>query len=143
MTGEMFKPEHAEKGEAYWKDKSGTWGRVLGDDAYCIRPNYPDYFALADSIKKKLHIKASVEPFDVYQGPYVHIGGEVKLGNAPYQVSIGGMSFWKDEEGMWIERHGIGIGSMSEPIEIGDDISVIDYLKEMIKKAKSQKKVSV
>ena len=74
MTGEMFKPPDAEKGEEYWKGRTGVFGGyVLGDDAYLIRPNYPEVFKIAEILKKK-KIESSVNPFDVYQGPYVGIG---------------------------------------------------------------------
>lgn len=77
MTGEMFKPENAEEGEAYWKEKSGLMGsgRALGDDALLIRPNYPHIFNLRDQLKKE-GIKCEVEPFDVYQGPYLACEGK-------------------------------------------------------------------
>jgi hypothetical protein len=75
MTGEMVKPPNAEKGESYWKGKSGVMGmgRAIGDDSLLIRPNYPEFFALADELERK-GLWVSVEPFDVYQGPYLSTG---------------------------------------------------------------------
>jgi hypothetical protein len=76
MTGEMIKPADAEKGEEYWKDKTGIFGyRILGDDAYLIRPNYPHIFNLADMLKKE-GVNCDVKPFDVYQGPYLNCSGK-------------------------------------------------------------------
>lgn len=77
MTGEMIKPANAEKDEKYWKDKTGLMGvgMALGDDALLIRPNYPHIFNLRDQFKKE-GIKCEVEPFDVYQGPYLACEGK-------------------------------------------------------------------
>lgn len=72
MTGEMFKPPHADLGETYWHGKPGLMGmgQAVGDDHLLIRPNYPEFFDLADELNAR-GIEAGVEPFDVYQGPYV------------------------------------------------------------------------
>ncbi len=80
MTGEMFKLPNAEKGEDYWKERTGAFGyRVLGDAAYLIRPNYPEVFKVADILKRN-KIESTVNPFDIYQGPYVGIGPYSNLG---------------------------------------------------------------
>lgn len=54
MTGEMYKPPNAEKGEDYWDGKSGTlgMGRAIGDEAMLIRPNYPEFFDIADGLRQ-------------------------------------------------------------------------------------------
>jgi hypothetical protein len=71
MTGEMIKPENAENSEEYWKSRISNFGyRILGDESYLIRPNYPDIFELRDEFKKH-KVQCEVEPFDVYQGPYL------------------------------------------------------------------------
>jgi len=76
MTGEMFKPEHAEKGEKYWKGKLTGYGTyALGDEAVLIKPNYPHIFRLKDELKSE-GIICEVKPFDVYQGPYLACRGK-------------------------------------------------------------------
>jgi hypothetical protein len=73
MTGEMVKPRNAELGNDYWKGKSTSWSRIIGDEGVLIRPNYPDIFNLSDKLTD-LGIENEVCPFDVYQGPYIEIG---------------------------------------------------------------------
>lgn len=89
MTGEMFKPEHAEEGEEYWRGKSGLMGmgRALGDDALLIRPNYPHIFDLRDTLKSE-GIKCEVKPFDVYQGPYLDCQGKKKNFKVWYESEV-------------------------------------------------------
>ena len=123
MTGEMSKPQNAELGEKYWSGKRTNMGySAIGDESILIRPNYPDYFELADKLKEA-GFEAEVEPFDVYQGPYIRLS----------EGSLFGKDIWKDENGDWIERHRIGIGVVSGlPIFLGpDDIDVLQYAKEV------------
>ncbi|GAG57559.1 unnamed protein product [marine sediment metagenome] len=76
MTGEMVKPEHAEKGEKYWKGKTGIFGySVMGDPGVLIKPNYPHIFRLKNELKSE-GITCEVKPFDVYQGPYLACSGK-------------------------------------------------------------------
>ncbi|GAI34064.1 unnamed protein product [marine sediment metagenome] len=76
MTGEMVKPENAEKGEEYWKGKTGILGyHALGDPGVLIKPNYPQIFDLKDMLKSE-GITCDVKPFDVYQGPYLACRGK-------------------------------------------------------------------
>lgn len=35
--------------------------------------DYPQFFKLAAKIRKNTKLKAEVRPFDVYQGPYIHV----------------------------------------------------------------------
>lgn len=129
MTGEMSKPKNAEKGESYWKGKKTNFGySAIGDESIFIRPNYPEYFELADLLKKKCHVEATAEPFDVYQGGYVRVGG-FKVGDEPYAMSLHGLNFWLDENGEWGERHSIGIGTMSDWVPIGSKEDVVRYVK--------------
>jgi len=73
MTGEMCKPKNAHLDEYYWEQYLSPLGyNVLGDPGYCIRPNYPEIFDLQDFLNEQFPgINATVEPFDVYQGPYI------------------------------------------------------------------------
>jgi len=90
MAGEQFKPQNAEKGEEYWKDKYGAWGRILGDDTYCIRPNYSLHFAIMDGLKKAGY-DTDVQAFDTYQGPYIVVGPDIRAGSGMYHIAVQGM----------------------------------------------------
>jgi hypothetical protein len=62
------------------------------------REAYPLHFAIADEFG------GSVEPFDQYQGPYVVIGSDIRVGEEPYQVAVLGhgivrLWFIQDENG--------------------------------------------
>lgn len=48
-----------------------------------------DEWPLHAAIAKAL--KGEVKPFDVYQGPYVVFGKDIRLGNSPYAVAPVGM----------------------------------------------------
>ena len=101
MAGEMIKLQGAEKGEEYWKGKSGIWGSILGDGTYCIRPNYPTHFKLADALRRRGYKNATVEAFDTYQGPYIAVNGDIKIGNPPYQYcpsGLGVIRLWLTED---------------------------------------------
>lgn len=72
MTGEMTKPENAELGEEYWRGRRSWWGgSAIGDESLLIRPNYPEFFNLADELAGMGIDGATVRPFDTYQGPYI------------------------------------------------------------------------
>ncbi|MEM0142512.1 MAG: hypothetical protein QXL94_00960 [Candidatus Parvarchaeum sp.] len=115
MTGEMYKPKNADKGERYWKGKLTNYGfNPIGNENILIRPNYPEFFDLADEIKKKTHEEAIVKPFDVYAGPYISVP---KLH----------LKFWLDE-GFWGERHRY-TGSEKDYIPIGDASDVVKFVK--------------
>ncbi|MBU1067762.1 hypothetical protein KKE60_08240 [Patescibacteria group bacterium] len=76
MTGEMFKPPDDDRGKEYWKGRtSGLGYRVLGDEAYLIRPNYPELYGLKDALRRE-GIACEPMPFDVYQGPYLACTGK-------------------------------------------------------------------
>ena len=70
MTGEMVMPKNADLGDEYWKGRTTAWGSIIGDESILIRPNYPDIFELSDKLKK-LRVRNTVRPFDVYSGPYI------------------------------------------------------------------------
>lgn len=75
MTGEMIKPADAERDEEYWRRKTGLFGMAaLGDPGVLIRPNYPHIFDLRDMFKAE-GVQCDVEPFDVYQGPFLRCEG--------------------------------------------------------------------
>lgn len=53
--------------------------------AEVTREAYPLHFAIADSFG------GEVKPFDQYQGPYVVIGDDVRIGRTPYAVAPRGL----------------------------------------------------
>ena len=142
MTGEMIKPKNADRDESYWKDKTGIFGRILGDESFLIKPNYPDFFELRDKIRKIGYRNADVEPFDVYRGPYIDLKG-VEVGKQPY--NRGGLSLqlsklikscqiWSGEfPGEWIldcGRNNRKLLGSEEPFE-GDEDTLLDVLKNI------------
>lgn len=78
MTGEMIKPDNAEKKESYWKGATIMGCPVLGDPGVLIYPNYPEYFDTVEGLREMGH-EAEVEPFDVYQGPYILVNNKYKI----------------------------------------------------------------
>jgi len=46
---------------------------------------FPVHFAVAEALG------ATVEPFDVYQGPYVCVGPDIRCGSEPYQLAPRGL----------------------------------------------------
>ncbi len=55
-------------------------GEMLRSDV--TREAYPLHFAIA----RALH--GRVEPFDMYQGPYVVIGADIRVGASPYAMPV-------------------------------------------------------
>ena len=53
---------------------------------------YPLQFAIADALG------GEVQPFDVYQGPYVSIGPDLRIGHAPYAVAVQGLGITR----LWV-----------------------------------------
>ena len=142
MTGEMFKPEGANKGESFWEGKRSAMGySVIGDDAFLIRPNYPEFFELKDKIRRVGFRDASVQPFDVYQGPYIDLKG-VDVGRGPYERgamsvaisrAIGSCQVRRAEMGMWSIDCGVNnkkLWGVDEAF-IGDKETIIDALKDI------------
>lgn len=58
-------------------------GEMLQSDV--TREAFPLHFAMADAVG------GTVQPFDVYQGPYVLVGADVRIGAAPYAVAPRGL----------------------------------------------------
>ncbi len=55
-------------------------GEMFKEDV--TREAFPLHFAIADALN------GHVEPFDVYQGPYICIGQDMRAGSEPYQIAI-------------------------------------------------------
>ena len=58
-------------------------GEMYKDDV--TREEFPVHFAIADAVG------GTVEPFDVYQGPYVLVGSDIRSGDEPYQIAPRGL----------------------------------------------------
>jgi len=58
-------------------------GEMFKEDV--TREAYPLHFAIADALG------GTVKPFDQYQGPYVCVGGDVRMGAEPYAVAPRGL----------------------------------------------------
>ena len=49
------------------------------------REEYPMWFEIADAVN------GTVEPFDHYQGPYISVGKDIRVGNEPYAIAPQGL----------------------------------------------------
>ena len=144
MTGEMIKLPNADKGEEYWKGKVGVYGyRILGDETYLIRPNYPEYYELRDELRKIGYKDADVEPWDVYTGPYIDLKG-VDVGKTPYKYGhslalsklINSCQIWKTGYETWMVDCGKNNRKLlgtEEPFE-GREYDIIEKLREIREK---------
>ena len=53
-------------------------------------------------------VGGTVQPFDKYQGPYVLIGPDVRIGDAPYEVALKGLGVVR----LWIVDAGDGFANV-------------------------------
>lgn len=70
------------------------------------RDAYPDLFRLMDALKRR-GIRSEPKAFDQYQGPYLAVRNDIRVGNAPYQVLTnmpGVLRVWLHEHGFIIEN---------------------------------------
>lgn len=61
----------------------------------CTPDAYPLHFAIAEAVG------GTVRPFDIYQGPYVLIGKDIRLGTEPYcycPPHMGVVRLWIDDD---------------------------------------------
>ena len=73
---------------------------MAGEMFKATREEWPSHYAIADAVG------GEVKPFDVYQGPYVVVGGDVRIGNAPYAMApshLGIVRLWITDEGVYRE----------------------------------------
>ena len=63
------------------------------------RELFPDHFAIADALN------GHVEPFDIYQGPYICIGEDVRSGTDPYAIAVTGLGVVR----LWLLDEGAGL----------------------------------
>lgn len=83
------------------------------------RENFPLYFAIAAALG------GEVKPFDQYQGPYVLIGPDVRVGTPPYAVApvgLGVVRLWLcTDDGVESFVYNEANDKKSEPFLVGQD----------------------
>ena len=70
--------------------------------------SWPAHAAMAAALRDA-GLDATVQPFDQYQGPYVLVGPDVRVGEAPYQLAVqelGVVRLWLCDEGVYREDTG-------------------------------------
>lgn len=60
---------------------TGEMGFIDQDGNDCNGDCYSTHAAIAKALN------GTLKPFDVYQGPYISIGGDVRIGSAPYAIA--------------------------------------------------------
>lgn len=60
---------------------TGEMGFIDQDGNDCNGDCYSTHAAIAKALN------GTLKPFDVYQGPYISIGDDVRLGSAPYAIA--------------------------------------------------------
>ena len=70
--------------------------------------SWPAHAAMAAALRDA-GLDATVQPFDQYQGPYVLVGPDVRVGEAPYQLAVqelGVVRLWLCDDGLYREDTG-------------------------------------
>ena len=69
-------------------------------------------------------VRGKLQPFDAYQGPYIVIGPDVRVGNPPYALAVqhlGGKRLWlTSDEGFWGRGYREDTDTLSEPFPMFD-----------------------
>ena len=68
---------------------------------------WPLHAAIVRGLRRRGYV-ATVQPFDQYQGPYILIGTDIRVGDRPYQLAV---------QGLGIVRLWLGLG--------GNDMSLV------------------
>ena len=58
---------------------------MTGEMVTVVREEWPIHAAIAEAVGGEL------KPFDVYQGPYIVVGKDVRVGKPPYQLAPKGL----------------------------------------------------
>ena len=73
---------------------------MAGEMHEARRDEWPTHFAVAEAVG------GEVKPFDYYQGPYIVIGEDVRIGEAPYEYcpqDMGVVRLWLTEDAVYRE----------------------------------------
>ena len=71
---------------------------MTGEMYEATRDEWPTHFAIADAVG------GTVQPFDQYQGPYIVVESDIRIGNTPYAYAPPGpVRLWMVEEGVYRE----------------------------------------
>ena len=73
---------------------------MTGEMTTVDREEWPTHFAIAEAVG------GTVQPFDVYQGPYIVVGADMRVGTPPYQLAVqhmGVIRLWLTDEGVYRE----------------------------------------
>ena len=104
-------------------------GEMFKEDV--TRERYPLYFKIADALG------GTVEPFDRYQGPYILIGQDVRVGDAPYAGALHGLGIVR----LWVIDQDNGIeaaiyneanGKTSDPFPWDCDDLAVDAARSVL-----------
>lgn len=87
------------------------------------RDTFPTHFAIAEALG------GSVKPFDQYQGPYVVIGTDIRIGTSPYACAprgLGIVRLWLcSDDGVLATVYNEATDAQSEPFFYEDTESAI------------------
>ena len=119
MTGEMY---HIDQDG---KDDSGNEWTMHAAIAKALRDEGYD---------------ATLQPFDQYQGPYILVGKDIRVGNAPYRLAVQNMGVIR----LWIVAHDDPVSqiqredtdTLSESFWWNDTKSAIACAKELLARTK-------
>lgn len=102
------------------------------------RESYPLHFAIADAFN------GTVKAFDQYQGPYVSIGGDVRVGSGPYAMAPrlpGVVRLWiqaaKGSDGCFVTVYNEDNEKLSKPFPWNDKDAAVDMAASVLPKPKA------
>ncbi len=94
------------------------------------REAFPTHFAIADAVG------GTVQPFDVYQGPYVLVGADVRIGSEPYAIAprgLGVVRLWLcSDDGAICTVYNEATDKQSEPFFWDDEGSAIEAAESVL-----------
>ena len=104
-------------------------GEMLKEEV--TRDNYPLYFKIADALG------GTVEPFDQYQGPYILVGQDVIVGDAPYALAplnLGVVRLWviDQDNGIEVAIYNEATDKTSDPFPWGCDDLAVDAARSVL-----------
>ena len=93
-----------------------------------------DHWPLHAAVARELG--GEIKPFDVYQGPYVVIGGDVRVGDAPYAVAVQGLGvvrLWlSSDDGYFCQWYNEATGRASEEFPYHDEGWAVEAARSLV-----------